>query len=117
MSEYFKIGDTDLSGFVSGLKITHTHNYNAQTNAQGDSVVDYINSKRQIEVDIIPLEENDFRTVLNAVSFYSVISYRNPATGELTTANCIINNNDMEYFTIQQNRVMYKKLKLTFNEL
>lgn len=117
MSEYFKVDDTDLSNYVSSLKITTKHNYSAQTNASGDRVVDYLNSKRKIEVEIIPLEENDFRVVLSAIKFNSVISYRNPATGELITANCVIDNNDVAYFTIQQNRVMYKKMKLTYNEL
>ncbi len=114
---YCKLGNVDISNFVSGLKITTKHNYSAQKNAAGDSVVDYINDKRKIEIQIIPLEETDYRTVLNAVSFNTVISYRNPLTGEYSTANCIIDSNDTEYFTIQANRVMYKKMKLVFNEL
>jgi hypothetical protein len=62
--------------------------------------VDYINAKKKIEIQIIPLEETDYRTVLAAVLFNTVVSYRNPSTGELSTANCIIDSNDTEYFTI-----------------
>ena len=117
MSEYFKIDNTDISNFVSSLKITTKRNYSAQSNAAGNRVVDYLNEKRKIEVEIIPLEESDYRQVLSAIQFNSTISYRNPQTGELTTANSIIDSNETAYYTIQQNRVMYKKMKLTYNEL
>ena len=53
---YFRIGDKDFSMYVNELKVKRNHNFIAQTNAAGDSVVDYINSKREIEVGIIPLD-------------------------------------------------------------
>ena len=37
---YFKIGDKDFSNRVSSLKIQKTSVYNAQTKANGDSVID-----------------------------------------------------------------------------
>lgn len=114
---YFKINNTDLSDYVAQLKIKKTNNYTAQTNAAGNSVVDYINEKREIQVEIIPLEEKDFRIVLAAIVFNPTIYYRDPMTGELSNANCIIDNNSIDYYTIQQNRVMYKKMTLKFTEL
>ena len=45
---YFKIGTTDYSKYVNALKVDRGANYNAQTNAAGDTVVDYINHKRTI---------------------------------------------------------------------
>ena len=56
---YFKINDIDFSDYVNELKINKSANYNVQTNAAGDSVVDYINKKRTIEVGIIPLYSDD----------------------------------------------------------
>jgi hypothetical protein len=53
---YFKIGEIDFSPYVNSLKINKSANYNAQTNAAGNTVVDYINSKRTIEVGIIPVD-------------------------------------------------------------
>lgn len=53
---YFKINDIDYSMYVNELKVSKEANYNAQTNAHGDTVVDFINSKREIEVGIIPLD-------------------------------------------------------------
>lgn len=114
---YFKVGNRDLSKYVAKLKITKKNNYTSQTNANGDSVVDYINTKRVIEVEIIPLKEKDFRTVLWTLDFNCTVYYRDPQIGTLFEVNCIIKDNDIEYYTIQQNKVMYKKMKLTFYEL
>lgn len=116
---YFKIGNVDFSMYVSELKINKDYNYNAQTNAAGDTVVDYINSKREIEVGIIPLNDTAMTNLQAAIDAFNVsISFRNPKTNELeTNINCIIPDNQIEYYTIQTNKVMYKELKLTFIEL
>lgn len=116
---YFKIGNTDFSAFVNELKINKEHNYNAQTNAAGNTVVDYINSKREIEVGIIPLEEADMRTLLSAIDGFNVsISFRNPLTNALeSNVSCIVPENEVEYYTIQVGKVMYNALTITFVEL
>ena len=116
---FFKIGNVDFSMYVNELTIKKEHNYNAQTNAAGDTVVDYINSKREIEVGIIPLNDTAMANLQAAIEAFNVsISFRNPKTNELeTNINCIIPDNQIEYYTIQTNKVMYKELKLTFIEL
>jgi hypothetical protein len=116
---YFKIGDTDFSNLVSSLKITKSQKYNSQTNAAGNTVVDLINRKRTIEVEIIPLEEAEAQALLNAVEEFNVsISYREPTTGSLVEGvNCIISSNDIEYYTIQTKTVRLNKFKLKFVEL
>lgn len=116
---YFKIGDTDFSHLVRELKITKEHNYNAQTNAAGNTVVDYINSKREVEVGIITVDEADAKAVLNAVDGFNVlISFRDPRTGALVEGmNCIIPETDIEYYTIQTDKVIVNEFELTFTEL
>ena len=115
---YFKINETDLSMYVSGLKVSKAANYTAQTNAAGDTVVDYINSKRTIEVSIIALNDAAMKTIQGLLDAFEVnVSYRNPATGELETIAAIIPVNDIEYYTIQADKVMYKAFNLTFTEL
>lgn len=115
---YFKIGDVDYSSYVNELKVNDSANYNAQTNAAGDTVVDYINNKREIEVGIIPLNDEDMYTLLNSISFNVSISFRNPKTKELEeNINCILPESKIEYYTIQSNKVMYNALTLTFIEL
>lgn len=115
---YFKIGSTDFSNIVNELKIDKTSNYNSQTNAAGDTVVDYINTKRIIEVGIIPLDDTDMANLQTAINDFKVmISFRNPRTNQLETIFCIIPENGVEYYTIQANKVMYKAFKLKFIEL
>ena len=117
--EYFKIDGVDYSKYVSGLIIRKATNYNSQTNAAGDTVVDYINTKREIEVKIIPLEAADMAIILNAVEPFNVsVSFRNPLTNEIEeNVNCIIPENEVEYYTIQVNKVLYNEMSLTFTEL
>ena len=117
--EYFKINNNDYSIYVNELKVSNTANYSAQTNAAGNTVVDYINSKRTIEVGIIPLDSAAMISLQNAIAAFNVsISFRNPKTGELEeNINCIIPDNEIEYYTIQANKVSYKGFNLTFTEL
>ena len=116
--EYFKINNIDFSYIVNSLTIEKEHNYNAQTNAAGDTVVDYINSKREIEVGIIPLSDAAMAELLTAIQNFELdISFRNPVTNEIDVARCIIPDSNIEYYTIQANKVMYNELTLTFVEL
>ena len=115
---YFKIGKTDFSSIVNELNINKTSNYNSQTNAAGDTVVDYINTKRIIEVGIIPLDDTVMAELQTAINDFKVmISFRNPKTNQLETIFCIIPESGIEYYTIQANKVMYKAFKLKFIEL
>ena len=116
---YFKIDGKDYSLCVNELKIKKNFNYNAQTNANGDTVVDKINSKREIEVGIIPLDEKTMMALQLAINAFSVsISFRNPMTNEVEEdVPCIIPSNGVEYYTIQAGKVMFKAFSLTFQEL
>ncbi len=116
---YFKIGSNDYSSYTSGLKITRNTNYNAQTNAAGDTVVDYINQKRKIEVEIIALDETIANRLKADIDAFDVrISFRNPKTKALeTNVECIIPSNAVDYYTIQADKVMLNKMTLTFTEL
>ena len=116
---YFKINNVDYSMYVNALKIDSEAIYNAQTNAAGDTVVDYINTKRTIEVGIIPLEGATMAALQTAIANFSVsLSFRNPKTQTLEEGvACIIPENGVDYYTIQVGKVMYKALQLRFIEL
>lgn len=116
---YFKIGDVDFSNRVSSLKINKTAIYNTQTNARGNSVVDYINSKRKIEVGIIPLTDAEMLDLQLAIAPFGVsISFLNPETNSLEeNVACIIPATDTEYYTIRAANTSLKATKLTFTEL
>lgn len=117
---FFKIGDNDYSMYVKELVVSKTHNYNAQTNAAGDSVVDYINSKRTIGVTIIHVDDSVMPKLLADLDAFNVsISYRNPKTNVLEEGvNCICSDVEVDYYTIQEGKkVMYKETTLEFTEL
>lgn len=115
---YLKINNIDFSGYCNALNVDKQANYNARTNASGDTVVEYINSKRKIEVGIIPLPDEDMIKLQAEINKFSVaLTYLNPLTNDLETINCIIPKNKVEYYTIQTNNVSYNGLTLEFDEL
>lgn len=116
---YFKIGENDYSAYVNALKIKSATTYRAQTNAAGDTVVDNAKSKRTVEVGIIPLNDTVMKNLVSDIAGFQVnLSFRDPATNELAeNILCIIPNSEIEYYTIQANKVSYKGLNLIFTEL
>lgn len=116
---YFKINNVDYSMYVNKLIVENVHNYNAQVNAAGDTVVDYINRKRTITVGIIPVDDEAMRNLQTAIKLFNVsITFRNPETGELEeNLNCILPDTEIEYYTIRANNVSYNGFELTFSEL
>ena len=115
---YFKIGDIDFSDICSELKVTKNRNFNSQTNANGDTVIDYINKKTQLEVGIIAINDVKMAQLQTALEDFNVsISYRDPLTNEIKTIDSIISTDEVEYYTIQINKVLYKAFNLTFTEL
>lgn len=116
---YFKIGNTDFSYCVNSLKINSNAVYTSQVNAAGNKVVDYVNTKREIEVGIITINDEIMKALLTELEAFNVsISFRNPKTNLLeNNVNCIIPSNQIEYYTIQDGKVMYKEFTLTFTEL
>lgn len=115
---YFKIDGVDYSTLVKKLNVKTNAVYTSQTNAAGDTVCDYINSKRTIVVGIIPLDDKDMSELLAAIDgFDMAISYRNPKTNAIEDALCIITDTDVDYYTIRDDTVRYNELTLTFNEL
>ena len=116
---YFKINNIDFSMYVNELKVDTENNYNAQTNAAGDTVVDYINKKRSIEVGIIPLNDTAMANLQTAIDAFNVsISFRNPKTNQLEeNVNVIIPSCVIEYYTIRSDKVLYKAFSLHFIDL
>lgn len=116
---YFKINDVDFSHCVNALTITKQANYNAQTNAAGNTVVDYINAKREIEVGIIPLDNNAMAQLLTAIDAFGVnISFQNPITNAIEeNVSCIIPESGVDYYTIQAGKILFNAFSLTFIEL
>ena len=116
---YFKIGSRDYSAYTNALKVITESRYNEQVNAAGDSVVDFINSKRTIEVGIIPLDDAMLKTLMADIAAFNVnISFLNPNTKALeNNVSCIIPASEVSYYTIQTGNVKTQALTLSFQEL
>jgi hypothetical protein len=115
---YFKINDINFSMYVNELNVQTENIFNSQTNAAGDTVVDFVNKKRQVEVGIIPLNDTAMKSLLTEIDKFNVsITFRNPHTNALETINAIIPSSGIEYYTIQVGKVLYKEFKLEFQEL
>lgn len=117
--DYFVIDDIDFSKYVNALDIKKQSVYNAQTNAAGNTVVDYINSKRTFEVGIIPLDKESMINLQKAIEKFNVsISFLNHTTGEIEqNVQCIIPDDNVSYYTIQADNVLFNAFKLDFIEL
>lgn len=115
---YLKINDIDFSMYVNELAVNNTASYNAQTNAAGNTVVDFINHKKTIRVGIIPLTSEVMANLQAVINAFNVsVTYLNPQTKALDTINCIIPANNVEYYTIQANKVLFDAFSLEFVEL
>ena len=115
---YLKINNIDFSQYVNELSIEKVANYNAQTNAAGNTVVDYINHKRIIKVGIIPLTSEAMAQIQQIIAAFNVsITFLNPDTKALDTANCIIPASAVNYYTIQAGKILFDAFNLEFQEL
>ena len=116
---YFKINDNDYSTFVNSFKISKQAIYKTATNAAGNTVVKYVNTKRTFTVGIIPLDAAAMVNLQNDIDAFQVtVSYRDPKTNELIeNVKCIIPVNEVEYYTIQADKVQYKAFILSIIEL
>ena len=117
--EYLKLNGVDFSGMVNRLNVNTVQNYNAQTNAAGNTVVDRISSKRTIEVGFRPLFHDEMMRLTAQTSAFSVlVSFLDPVTGQLAEdVLCISAEAPTEYYTIQDGFILFNEFSLEFQEL
>ena len=115
---YFKINGIDFSMYVNKLKVAREHIYKGMTNASGNLLVKYVNTKRIIEVGIIPLDSAAMQSLQAQINEFQVtVSYLDPETGTLEeNVKCIIPHNSVEYYTVQAGNVKFKAFSLELKE-
>ena len=118
MAYYLQLNSNDYSMYVNMLKVANQHNYKSMTTAAGNTLVKYINSKRSIEVGIIPLDAAVMsRLMIDIGKLEVTVTYRDPATNALESFKGIIPQNIVEYYTIRADKVSYKAFAFTITEL
>jgi hypothetical protein len=117
---YFKINNVDYSNLVSGLKVAFETlvSDNSGRNAAGDTVVDVINRKIKLSVTLRHTTKDEMTSFLMAIKDYVVnASFLNPETNSLKTISAYTGTPEPEYYTIQNNTVIYKPMNISFIEL
>lgn len=121
MATIFKIGDTDFSGYVSGLKVGMETLLSEESgrNASGNTVVDIIARKEKLYVTLRPLTESEMNTFLTAIADYVVtISYRHPKTNQMRTGvQCYVGTPEPEYYWMANGSALYKPMQINFIEM
>lgn len=115
---YFKINGHDYSMYVNQLKVGKQAIYKSAQNAAGDTVVKYVNTKRNFTVGIIPLDADVMKTLQADISgFTATVEYLDPETNSLSTVACYIPNDEVEYYTIRADKTQFKAFILIIQEL
>lgn len=117
---YLKINGTDYSQYVNKLSITTKQKYTARESANGDLLVKYITAKRNITVGLRPLDASTAKTIVTAISggnsMNVSVEFLDPTTGSLSTANCIVPVNTVDYEFINSEGTLLKALTFTCEE-
>lgn len=114
----FTIDGVDFSHLVSGLKVGYETlvSDSSGRNANGDTVIDVINTKRKIYVTLRHTTIAEMKSFLSAVAPFQVtVKYLDPKTNSLLTASTYIGTPEPEYYNISKS--LYKPMSLNFIEL
>lgn len=116
---YFKINNKDFSTLVSGLKVGYETLVSDQSgrNAAGDTVIDVINRKTKLYVNIRHTTNDEMHEFLQAIKDYVVsVTYLDPESGAMVTISAYTGTPEPEYYTIS-NKTIYKPMSLNFIQL
>lgn len=114
---FFRVNYNDLSPYVSELNISYKENFNSQTNAAGDTMVDWKSTKRIVEVKLIPMKMFYYSMFSDVIGFENEIEYLDPKTQQLNVINAILPSNAVSFYTIQDRNQLLNAVTLTFEEL
>lgn len=120
MINYLKINNVDFSDIVSGLKVGFETlvSDGSGRNAAGDSVIDVINEKVKLYVNLRHTTGAEMDRFLGAIEGFLVdVTFLNPRTLQLSTIHAYIGTPEPEFYTIQPNNIIYKPMSLNFIEL
>lgn len=114
----FKIGNADFSGLVSGLKVGYETlvSDSSGRNANGDTVLDIINTKRKLYVTLRHTSFTEMMRFLEAVDDYQVsVTYLDPKTNDIQTISAYTGTPEPEYYNVS--KTIFKPMTLNFIEL
>jgi hypothetical protein len=116
---YFKVGDTDFSNIVSGLKIGYETIVSDESgrNANGDTVMDIVNRKIKVYVELRHTTRAEMTKFLSTLGNYKVdVTFLNPKTNAMKTIRAYTGTPEPEYYTLSD-KTLYKPMSINFIEL
>ena len=117
---YFTINGVDYSHLVSGLKVGFETlvSEGSGRNAAGNTVIDVINRKYKVYVELRHTTGAEMAAFLKAIQDYVVtIGFLSPKTNSMISITAYTGTPEPEYYTIQPTHTIYKPLSLNFIEL
>lgn len=114
----FKINNTDFSSLIAGLKVGYETlvSSNSGRNANGDTVIDVINMKRKVYIELRHTTFVEMQAFLAAIADYTVtIQYLDPRDNTLQEAVTYIGTPEPEYYNVS--KTIFKPMALNFIEL
>ena len=117
---YFKVNNHDFSHLVSGMKVglETLVSDSSGRNAAGNTVIDVINKKYKVYINLRHTTEQEMDSFLQAISDYVVsVSFLDPMEGAFTTITAYTGTPEPEYYTIQAGKIIYKPMSINFIEL
>lgn len=121
MDNYLTINGVDFSKYVSGIKVQKQTKFNQQTNAAGNTVIDFINCKYVVEVAFTPIigetEINNFNMAFTSDNGLVVsLGFYNPFTTSISTISASNGNKTLEWYNLSSKQIT-KPFTLTFTQL
>lgn len=115
--EYLKINNVDFSPYVSALSVETVHKSKTRTSAAGNMNVKYINTKKVITAEIIPLDLSTNQSLLAELNKFQVtVEYLEPETNTIKSIECIVPDNKIQYYTIRTDKISLKAYTVTFTQ-
>lgn len=114
------INGVDVSDLVKSLKIGYETlvSDSSGRNANGDSVIDIINTKVKLKVVFRPMDDSDMERLLSTFEAYVIdVTYRDAKSNNNRTITCYTGTPEPDYYCILDNRVFYNEMDLNFIEL
>lgn len=119
---YLKIGTTDVSDLVKGLRVGYETLVaeNSGRNANGDTVLDIINRKVKLYVTFRPMNDSEMSRLLDSFKAYADVPvyYRDSKTNSTKMIKCYTGTPEPEYYWIlDDGQVLYREMQLNFIEM
>lgn len=100
------------------MKVAKKQHFKSMVTAAGNTLAKPINSKYIVEVGFRALTSAEMVTLLPHINKLRVsVTFLEPATNSLKTISCMLTANLVEYYTIQDDEILYKPFSLQFAQL